>query len=133
MPGEPADEYDGEDDPELMEEMKKRPPPECFDEEGNPDEEKLYRYSMKLQKDLAERRRQQGKEARPREPEKNDEESPERKCGDEEFLFEKYLRSGEYLDIKKKKRLWREEGDDEEDLGLDGLVFKQDNKRSKND
>lgn len=42
---------------------------------------------------------------------------------DEDFMFEKYLKSGEYLDITKRKRQWRDSEDEEQEL-LEGLLFK---------
>jgi hypothetical protein len=45
---------------------------------------------------------------------------PQMKIGeDEEFLFEKYFKSGEYMDLGKKRRQWRDEKDEEDELGLD--------------
>ena len=41
---------------------------------------------------------------------------------DEDFLFENFLKQGEYQHIQTKKRQWREADEEDEDLGLlDGI------------
>ncbi len=44
---------------------------------------------------------------------------------DEDFLFENFLKKGDYKHMQTKKRQWRDQEDEDAELGLlDGIVFK---------